>query len=113
MNAFLRGVSQQPYGSVFRNGLPVLGVDGSLATTATDSPAAGKVQAKTGTKASATPDDQTILFAQALTGYITAASGRELVASVFVNNVPIADINEILDVFADEGQIMAAVQQAM
>jgi D-alanyl-D-alanine carboxypeptidase/D-alanyl-D-alanine-endopeptidase (penicillin-binding protein 4) len=113
MTAFLRGVSQQPYGSVFRAGLPVLGVDGSLATTLTDSPAAGKVQAKTGTRATTTPDDQTILFAQTLTGYITAASGRELVASVFLNNMPITAIEEVLDVFADEGQIMAAVQQAM
>ena len=113
MNAFLRGVSQQPYGSVFRDGYPVLGVDGSLATTLPDSPAAGKVQAKTGTRGTTAPDDRTVLLAQTLTAYITAASGRELVASVFVNNMPIADVNEILDVFADEGQIMAAVQQAM
>jgi D-alanyl-D-alanine carboxypeptidase/D-alanyl-D-alanine-endopeptidase (penicillin-binding protein 4) len=113
MNAFLRGVSEQPYGSVFRAGYPILGVDGSLATTLTDSPAAGKVQAKTGTRGTSTPDDQTVLLAQTLTAYITAASGRELVASAFVNNMPIADVNEILDVFADEGQIMAAVQQAM
>jgi D-alanyl-D-alanine carboxypeptidase/D-alanyl-D-alanine-endopeptidase (penicillin-binding protein 4) len=113
MNAFLRGVSEQPYGSVFRDGLPVLGVNGSVATTLTDSPAAGKVQVKTGTRATSTPDDRTILFAQTLTGYITAASGREFVASVFVNNMPITAIEEVLDVFADQGQIMAAVQQAM
>jgi D-alanyl-D-alanine carboxypeptidase/D-alanyl-D-alanine-endopeptidase (penicillin-binding protein 4) len=113
MNAFLRGVSEQPYGSVFRNGYPVLGVDGSLATTLPDSPAAGKVQAKTGTRGTTTPDDRTVLLAQTLTAYITAASGRELVASAFVNNMPIADVTEILDVFADEGQIMATVQQSM
>ena len=113
MNAFLRGLSEQPYGSVVRDSMPVLGVDGSLATTLSDSPAAGKVQAKTGTRATTSPDEQTILLAQTLVGYITAASGRELVASVFMNNMPLSSIEAVLDVFEDQGQIMATVQQSM
>ncbi len=113
MNAFLRNVSQQPYAPVFRDGLPVLGVDGSLATTLTDSPAAGNVQAKTGTRATTSPDGSTILLAQTLTGYMTAADGRELVASAFMNNMPITQIEDVLDVFADEGEIFAAVQQSL
>jgi serine-type D-Ala-D-Ala carboxypeptidase/endopeptidase (penicillin-binding protein 4) len=106
-------VDGQPYAAVFRDGLPVLGVDGSLATTLPDSPAAGKVQAKTGTRATTTPYGQPLLLAQTMVGYMTAASGRELVVSVLVNNMAFTDIEEILDVFADQGRILEAIQQSL
>jgi D-alanyl-D-alanine carboxypeptidase len=79
----------------------------------TDSPAAGKVQVKTGTRATTSPNGTTILLAQTMTGYMTTASGRELAASVFMNNMPLPRFEDVLDVFADEGQILAAVQQSM
>ena len=36
-----------------------------------------------------------VLFARALAGYMTTASGRELVFAINVNNVPIEDLSEL------------------
>lgn len=111
MTAFHRGVASQPYGGVFRAGLPVLGRDGSLATTLPDSPAAGHVFAKTGTRATTTPEGRTLLLAQTLVGYISTASGRELAFATMVNDVPIEDVNDILNIFNDQGTLTEALQQ--
>jgi len=49
MVQLLRYMSTRGDFEAYRDCLPVLGVDGSLANTLTDSPAAGNVEAKTGT----------------------------------------------------------------
>jgi serine-type D-Ala-D-Ala carboxypeptidase/endopeptidase (penicillin-binding protein 4) len=113
MSAFYLNVANQPYGGAIFTGLPVMGRNGSLATTLVDSPAAGHVFAKTGTRAAATPYDQTILAAQNLVGYIDTVSGRRLAYSVMVNNVPLKDFNDVLTVFSDEGTMSAALQQGL
>jgi D-alanyl-D-alanine carboxypeptidase/D-alanyl-D-alanine-endopeptidase (penicillin-binding protein 4) len=46
---FLTYMSQQSYFPEYRNALPIMGVDGSLAAVQPNSPAAGHVYAKTGT----------------------------------------------------------------
>jgi D-alanyl-D-alanine carboxypeptidase/D-alanyl-D-alanine-endopeptidase (penicillin-binding protein 4) len=68
--------SRQPWGAGFRATLPVAGVDGSLAGRFTSSPAKGQLVAKTGTLGEV----------RALSGYLTAASGRMLAVSVLVND---------------------------
>jgi D-alanyl-D-alanine carboxypeptidase/D-alanyl-D-alanine-endopeptidase (penicillin-binding protein 4) len=69
----------------------VLGVDGTLAdTVGRDSPARGKVFAKTGTYGD--PDllnDRVILRSKALAGVMTTADGRRLAFAFFVNEVPL------------------------
>ncbi len=76
----------------FRNCLPILGVDGTLATIGVDSPARGKVFAKTGTY---TRDnllnDRVLLTAKGLAGYIDAQSGRQLAFAIFVNMTHLPD----------------------
>ncbi len=72
-------------------GLAILGVDGTLAdAVAADSPARGKVHAKTGTL---TWDDimngRTLLTSKALAGTMTTASGRSLIVALYVNGVPL------------------------
>ena len=80
----------------YRDCLPVLGVDGTLANVLTDSPVEGKVQAKTGTHLGGdTMNNRAVLFARALAGYMTTASGRELVFDINVNNVPIEEMSEL------------------
>lgn len=92
--------------------LPVLGVDGSLATV-TDfekdralAGAAGRVRAKTGTYVAASSTGMQ-LKGQAFGGYITTKSGRHLVYQLVVNNVAISSIADVIAVFQDEGTISA------
>ncbi len=64
-------------------------------------PARGKVFAKPGTTL-----DASGLKAQCLAGYINATSGRQLAFAVFVNHVgPIKSIEDVAQVFEDEGKI--------
>jgi D-alanyl-D-alanine carboxypeptidase/D-alanyl-D-alanine-endopeptidase (penicillin-binding protein 4) len=102
--AFMTG--QGTFPSYFHS-LPILGVDGSLAEIGTDSPARGKVFAKTGTFLA---DGQ--IKAQVLAGYIDARSGRHLAFALYVNKAgELADIADVIGVIQDEGAISTIVQQ--
>lgn len=71
--------------------------------------AKGKVRAKTGTFVEGTETDLNVK-AQALAGYIEAKSGRRLAFTNAVNDVgPLSSIDEVLDVFQDQGKISAIV----
>lgn len=74
----LRWTTGQPWGTAFRATLPVGGVDGTLARRFKGTPLEGRVFAKTGTFSSVA----------ALSGFMTAASGRTLIFSSFVNDIP-------------------------
>ncbi len=67
--------SKQPWGEAWRATLPVAGVDGTLAGRFKDSPLKGKMWAKTGS----------LNEVNALTGFLTAASGKTLAFSILVN----------------------------
>jgi D-alanyl-D-alanine carboxypeptidase/D-alanyl-D-alanine-endopeptidase (penicillin-binding protein 4) len=66
-------------------------VDGTLHdAVAADSPAKGKVQAKTGTLLwHDVMNDRTLLTSKALAGTMTTAHGRALVIAIYLNNVPL------------------------
>lgn len=87
--ALLRGMSARPDFATYRQALPVLGVDGTLHDAVpADSPARGRVQAKTGTFYWRNDlQGRWLLLSKALAGYLTARSGRELAFSLVVNNV--------------------------
>ena len=72
-----------------RSALPVLGVDGTLAgVLPKDSPAYGKVQAKTGTYIdNDLLNARTYLRSKSLAGLMTTKSGRNLVFALFINDV--------------------------
>ncbi len=67
--------SRQTWGPGWRDTLPVAGVDGTLAARFKNSPLKGKLWAKTGT----------LNEVNALSGYLTAASGKTLAFSIMVN----------------------------
>jgi D-alanyl-D-alanine carboxypeptidase/D-alanyl-D-alanine-endopeptidase (penicillin-binding protein 4) len=67
--------SRQPWGPAWRETLPVAGVDGTLAGRFRNSPLKGRLWAKTGT----------LNEVNALSGYLTAASGKTLAFSILVN----------------------------
>ncbi|MEW6365949.1 MAG: D-alanyl-D-alanine carboxypeptidase/D-alanyl-D-alanine-endopeptidase [Acidobacteriota bacterium] len=107
----LTAASRRSDFTAFFNALPILGVDGSLADSATPgSKAIGKVRAKTGTTADYDPlNDRGLLLGKGLAGYVDAASGRRLVFAVYVNNAPYQDIDGIMDV----GRDLARLTEAM
>jgi D-alanyl-D-alanine carboxypeptidase/D-alanyl-D-alanine-endopeptidase (penicillin-binding protein 4) len=67
--------ARQPWGEAWRATLPIAGVDGTLAGRFKNSPLKGKLWGKTGTLGEA----------NALAGYLTAASGKTLAFSIMVN----------------------------
>ena len=74
----LRWGAKQTWGPAWRASLPVGGVDGTLKRRFGGTPLAGQVWAKTGT----------LNATNALSGYLRAASGRELTFAIFANDVP-------------------------
>lgn len=72
----LKHMSRHRYAEVFREALPVGGVDGTLRNRMRGTAAAGNVRAKTGTLSTAT----------SLSGYVTGAGGERLVFSLMINN---------------------------
>jgi D-alanyl-D-alanine carboxypeptidase/D-alanyl-D-alanine-endopeptidase (penicillin-binding protein 4) len=75
--------------AAFLDGLPVAGVDGTIASRMKNTKAQGNARAKTGS----------ISNARALSGFVTSADGEPLVFSMIVNNfnVPQADADAIID----------------
>ncbi len=88
----LRGMAGRKEWGAYRSALPVLGVDGTLAdVVARDSPARGKVFAKTGTLLwFDAANDRYLLRSKALAGTMTTRSGAALFFAMFVNNVPVS-----------------------
>lgn len=87
----LQGMAKRAEWDVYKAALPVLGVDGTLASVVKDdSPARGKVFAKTGTLIwPDTLNGRALLRSKALAGTMTTKSGAELYFCVMVNNVPL------------------------
>ena len=67
--------ARQPWGAAWRETLPVAGVDGTLAGRFKNSRLKGRLWAKTGT----------LNEVNALSGYLTVASGKTLAFSILVN----------------------------
>jgi len=88
--------SRRPWGQAWRDTLPIAGVDGTLAGRCKNSPLKGRLWAKTGTLGET----------NALSGYLTAASGKTLAFSILVNghrpgsNVELQAIDRIAEAIA-------------
>jgi D-alanyl-D-alanine carboxypeptidase/D-alanyl-D-alanine-endopeptidase (penicillin-binding protein 4) len=75
LTQLLAYAARQRWGAAWRNTLPVAGVDGTLSDRFNKSPLRGRLWAKTGTHNEA----------NALSGYLTAASGKTIAFSILVN----------------------------
>lgn len=71
-------MSKHRFANVFRDALPIAGVDGTLRNRMRGTPAENNVRAKTGSLSSAA----------SLSGYVTTAAGEKLAFSIMVNNYP-------------------------
>jgi D-alanyl-D-alanine carboxypeptidase/D-alanyl-D-alanine-endopeptidase (penicillin-binding protein 4) len=72
-------MSRHRYATVFREALPIAGVDGTLRNRMKGTVAENNLRAKTGSLSSAAT----------LSGYVTTAAGENLVFSIMVNNYPV------------------------
>jgi D-alanyl-D-alanine carboxypeptidase/D-alanyl-D-alanine-endopeptidase (penicillin-binding protein 4) len=94
--ALLAYASKQPYATVYRDALPVAGVDGTLRRRLKGTPAENNMHAKTGT----------LRWAISLSGYVTTAGGDHLAFSIMLNRYPggssegRADVDEIATMLA-------------
>jgi len=109
----LQELQGRPAFSTLYEDLPILAVDGSLASVKdfekdpTLAGAASHVRAKTGTYVAASASGAPVLKGQAFGGYITTKRGKHLIFQLVVNNVPITSIADVINVFQDEGTISA------
>ncbi|HEY0929376.1 MAG TPA: D-alanyl-D-alanine carboxypeptidase/D-alanyl-D-alanine-endopeptidase [Gemmatimonas sp.] len=85
----LDAMHRSPWYTMFRDALPVAGVDGTIANRMKDTPAQGNVHAKTGT----------LDKARSLSGYVTSSDGRLLFFSLLCNNfsVPTREVERVQD----------------
>ncbi|MCC6312659.1 MAG: D-alanyl-D-alanine carboxypeptidase/D-alanyl-D-alanine-endopeptidase [Thermomicrobiales bacterium] len=100
---------------VFYDALPILGVDGTeRAAVPTDSLVKGRARAKSGTSIASNPMNQRLLvLAKASAGYLTGASGREVVYAVFMNDTEMTAIDDVFGLIDDQGAIAEALYAAL
>ena len=100
----------------FHKGLPILGRDGTLWEIQVNSPAAGHVQAKTGTYDVYDALNKNLLVTgKGLAGYLQTATGEHLVFAAYLNNVaaPLGDPEAIQKIAGEAlGEIAAAAYDA-
>ncbi len=110
---FYKAATQAPYGKALFDALPVLGKSGTVADVLASSPAAGKVQLKTGNRVVGTEADQLIVLGNSLAGYIQTKSGRQVTFAIAVDNVPISSPIEFLQVTDDQARMVEFIQQGL
>ncbi len=112
MTRYLAFMSMQANFEDFHRGLPIMGKDGTLWDVAVNSPAAGHVQAKTGTYAVYDAlNKNTMVTGKGLAGYIQTKTGDHLAFAAYVNMVAVssADLEGIQKLAGEAlGQIAAA-----
>jgi D-alanyl-D-alanine carboxypeptidase/D-alanyl-D-alanine-endopeptidase (penicillin-binding protein 4) len=93
----LQGMAKRPEWETYKNALPILGVDGTLADAVpSSSPAKGKVLAKTGTLVwFDSANSRFLLKSKALAGTMTTKAGTPLLVALYVNNVPLPERVEV------------------
>ncbi|CUI15836.1 putative serine-type D-Ala-D-Ala carboxypeptidase [Candidatus Protochlamydia naegleriophila] len=94
----------------FYDALPILGVDGSLSNYAKDTPAVGKVRAKTGTGISFNlATQQLFLTTQTLAGYVEGQNGNLIEFMISVNNGQLPTIDDIFPIFEEISQMAVQI----
>jgi serine-type D-Ala-D-Ala carboxypeptidase/endopeptidase (penicillin-binding protein 4) len=83
----LRYAAKQSWGAEYIESLPLAAVDGTLASRFDSLPAAATLRAKTGS----------LDHVKALSGYLTTATGRRLVFSIYCNNHSLKKANDVVD----------------
>jgi D-alanyl-D-alanine carboxypeptidase/D-alanyl-D-alanine-endopeptidase (penicillin-binding protein 4) len=107
---FLAYMAKQKDFRSYYDSFPILGRDGTLADTQKDSPAAGKLHAKTGTHVGEDLlNEQYVVNGKGLAGYLETKDGKQIIVAIFANHVPVAaDMKAVLKIGDALGEIAAA-----
>jgi len=112
MVTWLKWMHSLEWGDQLTEMLPILGTDGSLTLAQTDSPAKGKVQAKTGTWAGVDPGTGALLVpGQALAGFMESDGGDLYAFGLYMNGGTFSDPSAIIDVLDGVAAVAAELQQ--
>jgi D-alanyl-D-alanine carboxypeptidase len=104
----IAAMSTRPSHEAFRQGLPLLGVDGSLASVGRNVVGKEHIAAKSGP----TVDENGRMVAMSMAGTIEAKSGRPLTFALFVNDAgPANQLADTLEVFEDEARIAGLIYE--
>jgi D-alanyl-D-alanine carboxypeptidase/D-alanyl-D-alanine-endopeptidase (penicillin-binding protein 4) len=87
MVRYLAWAHRQPWFPALERGLPIMGVDGTLAKIQTASPARGKVFAKTGTNGSSNAIRADQLISKGLAGFMTTSHGRHVAIAFYLDHI--------------------------
>ena len=88
---YLAMMANRPDFPAFKKALPILGRDGTLFKIQVNSPAAGKVFAKTGTYGAYDALNKNLMITgKGLAGYTTSADGRNLAFAAYANRVAVS-----------------------
>ena len=111
---YLAWVHSQSWYAYFHNGLPIMGVDGTLFNIQNDSPAAGKVFAKTGTFGVADAlNNDGMVTAKGLAGYMTTRSGHHVAFAFYINRTSGSfSIYDAKDIAHQNGELLGAMATA-
>ncbi|MGA2962402.1 MAG: D-alanyl-D-alanine carboxypeptidase/D-alanyl-D-alanine-endopeptidase [Candidatus Korobacteraceae bacterium] len=114
MVRYLAYMAKQHYAESFIDALPVMGRDGTLEAMQRNSPAAGHVRAKTGTYVYFDGLNRSLLLqGKGLVGYIETRRGHKLAFAIYVNQVHLANIDEVEAVGDLLGQIANAAYELL
>jgi len=114
MVRYLAYVAKQPYVGVFLDALPIMGRDGTLMYLQEKSPAAGHVRAKSGTYVYYNALDRSLLLlGKGLAGYVQTRRGTRLAFAIYVNQVPVRDMDQVEAVGDILGQIASAAYELL
>jgi serine-type D-Ala-D-Ala carboxypeptidase/endopeptidase (penicillin-binding protein 4) len=102
---------KQPQAKAFREMLPVMGVDGSLADNCKHCPAKGKVFAKVGTVGLPDFVSVRVVDNESLGGYMKVKPGQFHVFYLVVNSASAKNVEEVLKIFNDVNDIAAILQE--
>ena len=106
-------MAKRPDADRWRDTLPILGVDGSLADVQKNTPAANKVFAKTGTLLGLDAfNNRFRLVTKALGGVMDTKAGKHLVFTIMVNQGFYADPAGVFQANDDVGKVAALIQQS-
>ncbi|WP_019973051.1 D-alanyl-D-alanine carboxypeptidase/D-alanyl-D-alanine-endopeptidase [Mycobacterium sp. 141] len=115
MTDWVKWAAAQSWGEALVSGQPVLGESGTIAAVGADSPAKGKVQAKTGTVAVVDPVTGRALFnVQSLAGFMTTDDGRHLVFDLSMSGATYPDVlTGLQEANQDVGMVAAQIQKML